>query len=158
MDELLSATSHIDRPDFAAIMEGEEDTRELLDMFIEDTEEELSGMRNAFSTGDYERLGHIIHKAAPLWGMIRIDIPLRELEKSGLSICEVADSNSSIEKGLCRQPAKPAFLKRSCLSSACAVTASTGSVFVCPMLLPRSRASTPFPSISGIRISVSTRS
>ena len=81
MDELLTATSHIDRPDFAAIMEGEEDTRELLDMFIEDTEEELSGMRNAFSTGDYERLGHIIHKAAPLWGMIRIDIPLRELEE-----------------------------------------------------------------------------
>mgnify|MGYP001115203323 FL=1 len=31
--------------------------------------------------GDYERLGHIIHKAAPLWGMIRIDIPLRELEE-----------------------------------------------------------------------------
>lgn len=80
MDELLSATSHIDRLDFAAIMEGEKDTKELLNMFIEDTEEELSEMRVALGMDDYERLGHIIHKAAPLWGMIRIDIPLRELE------------------------------------------------------------------------------
>lgn len=80
-EELLAATSRIDRPDFAAIMEGEEDTEEMLDIFIEDTTEELSGMRNAFSTGNYEKLGYIIHKAAPLWGMIRINIPLGELEK-----------------------------------------------------------------------------
>ncbi|MCD8267818.1 MAG: hypothetical protein LUD46_04715 [Parabacteroides sp.] len=77
----MAATSRIDRPDFAAIMEGEEDTEEMLDIFIEDTTEELSGMRNAFSTGNYEKLGYIIHKAAPLWGMIRINIPLGELEK-----------------------------------------------------------------------------
>lgn len=80
-EELLAATSRIDRPDFAAIMEGEEDTEEMLDIFIEDTTEELSGMRNAFSTGNYEKLGYIIHKAAPLWAMIRINIPLSELEK-----------------------------------------------------------------------------
>lgn len=80
-EELLAATSRIDRPDFTAVMEGEEDTEEMLDIFIEDTTEELSGMRDALSSGNYERLGHIIHKAAPLWGMIRINIPLGELEK-----------------------------------------------------------------------------
>lgn len=80
-EELLAATSRIDRPDFAAIMEGEKDTEEMLDIFIEDTTEELSGMRDAFSAGNYEKLGYIIHKAAPLWGMIRINIPLGELEK-----------------------------------------------------------------------------
>lgn len=80
-EELLAATSHIGRPDFTAIIDGEEDTKELLDMFIEDTEEELAGMRDAFNKGDYEQLGHIIHKAAPLWSMIRIGIPLRELEE-----------------------------------------------------------------------------
>lgn len=80
-EELMSATWSIDRPIFTAIMEDEEDTTELLNMFLEDTEEELTEMQVAFGTGNYERLGHIIHKAAPLWGMIRIGVPLRELEE-----------------------------------------------------------------------------
>ena len=37
-------------------------------------------MREAFRTKDYGRLGNIVHKAAPLWEVIRIDIPLGELE------------------------------------------------------------------------------
>lgn len=80
-EELLAATSRIDRPDFAAIMEGEENRKEMLGIFIEDTTEELSRMRDAFSAGNYEKLGHIIHKAAPLWAIIRINIPLGELER-----------------------------------------------------------------------------
>lgn len=80
-EELLAATSRIDRPDFVAIMEGEENREEMLDIFIEDTTKELSGMRDAFSAGNYEKLGYIIHKAAPLWAIIRINIPLGELEK-----------------------------------------------------------------------------
>lgn len=79
-EELVLVTSCIDRTDFTTIMEGEENTEELLDMFIEDTEKELTAMQEASGTGDYKRLGHIIHKAAPLWGMIRINVPLRELE------------------------------------------------------------------------------
>lgn len=78
--ELLAAVSQTGRPNFAAIMEGEENGEEMLDLFIEDTTEELSGMRDAFSTGDYEKLASIIHKAAPLWEMIRINIPRSELQ------------------------------------------------------------------------------
>lgn len=80
-EELVSVTSGIDRTNFTAVMEGEENTGELLDMFIEDSEKELSGMRDALGKADYMRLRHIIHKAAPLWGMIRINVPLRELEE-----------------------------------------------------------------------------
>lgn len=79
--ELLSVTSCIDRTNFTAIMEGEENTMELLDMFIEDTEKELSEMQDAMGTANYMQLRHIIHKAAPLWGMIRINVPLSELEE-----------------------------------------------------------------------------
>ena len=79
--ELLSVTSCIDRTNFTAIMEGEENTMELLDMFIEDTEKELSEMQGAMGTANYMQLRHIIHKAAPLWGMIRINVPLSELEE-----------------------------------------------------------------------------
>lgn len=80
-EELLAAVSRIDRPDFTAIMEGEKDIVEMLDIFIEDTTEELSGMRNAFSTKNYVKLRSIIHKAAPLWEMIRINIPRSELKE-----------------------------------------------------------------------------
>ena len=80
-EELLAAVSQTGRPNFAAIMEGEENGEEMLDLFIEDTTEELSGMRDAFSTGDYKKLGSIIHKAAPLWKMIRINIPQSELRE-----------------------------------------------------------------------------
>ena len=79
--ELVSVTSYIDRTNFAAIMEGEDNTRELLDMFIEDTEKELSEMQDALETANYMQLRHIIHKADPLWGMIRINVPLNELEE-----------------------------------------------------------------------------
>ena len=80
-EELLAAVSQMDRPAFAAIMEGEENVEEMLDLFIEDTMDELAGIRDAFSTGDYKKLGSIIHKAAPLWEMIRINIPQSELRE-----------------------------------------------------------------------------
>lgn len=80
-EELLAAVSQMDRPDFTAIMEGEENKEEMLDIFIEDTTEEISGMRDAFSIGDYAKLGNIIHKAVPLWEMIRINIPRSELKE-----------------------------------------------------------------------------
>lgn len=80
-EELLAAVSQMDRPDFAVIMEGEENVEEMLDLFIKDTMDELAGIRDAFSTGDYKKLGSIIHKAAPLWEMIRINIPQSELRE-----------------------------------------------------------------------------
>lgn len=78
--ELLDATYSIEKPDFTAILEDEKNTAELLRIFIEDTEEELIGMRKAFKAKDYGTLGDFIHKAAPLWKVIRIDMPLGELE------------------------------------------------------------------------------
>lgn len=81
LEELLAVTSRIDRLDFAAIMEGEENGKEMLGIFIEDTTEELSEMRDAFSVGNYEKLGHIIHKVVLLWVIIRISISLGGLER-----------------------------------------------------------------------------
>lgn len=80
-EELLAAVSQMDRLDFTAIMEGEGNVEEMLDLFIKDTMDELAGIRDAFSTGDYKKLGSIIHKAAPLWEMIRINIPQSELRE-----------------------------------------------------------------------------
>uniref|UniRef100_UPI00280B6F8A response regulator n=1 Tax=uncultured Bacteroides sp. TaxID=162156 RepID=UPI00280B6F8A len=81
--ELMAATRSVERPDFTYIMEGEEHADELLDIFIEDTETGLAGIRDASGSGDYERLGNIIHKAVPVWETIRIDVPLQELAYMG---------------------------------------------------------------------------
>ncbi|WP_333491169.1 hybrid sensor histidine kinase/response regulator [Bacteroides eggerthii] len=80
-EELLAAVLQMNRPNFAAIIEGEENVEEMLDLFIKDTIEELSGIRDAFSIGDYKKLESIIHKAAPLWEMIRINIPQSKLRE-----------------------------------------------------------------------------
>ena len=89
----------MERPDFTYIMEGEEHVDELLDIFIEDTEAGLVGIRDAVSSGDYARLGNIIHKAVPIWETIRIDIPLQELAYMGSSPEKWADiSEGRIER------------------------------------------------------------
>lgn len=99
-EELLATTLYIDRLDFTAIMEGEKNKEEMLDIFIEDTTEELSEMQEAFSIGNYEKLRCIIHKAAPLWEMIHINIPQNELKRMASMTSEKWSkvSNEEIEK------------------------------------------------------------
>ncbi|MCE9047432.1 response regulator [Bacteroides fragilis] len=110
--ELVSVTSCIDRTNFTTIMEGEENARELLDMFIEDTEKELSEMQDALETANYMQLRHIIHKAAPLWGMIRINVPLNELEEmaslSSEKWCKELDARIKRLMGAVEQAVKKA--------------------------------------------------
>ena len=110
--ELVSVTSSIDRTNFTTIMEGEENARELLDMFIEDTEKELSEMQDALETANYMQLRHIIHKAAPLWGMIRINVPLNELEEmaslSSEKWCKELDARIKRLMGAVEQAVKKA--------------------------------------------------
>lgn len=50
----MAATRGVERPDFTSVMEGEEHADELLDIFIEDTEAGLAGIRDAVSSGDYK--------------------------------------------------------------------------------------------------------
>lgn len=83
-EELLAAISQIGWPDFMAIMEGEENKEKMLNIFIEDTTEELFGMLDAFSIGDYAKLEVIIHKVALLRKMIRINIPQSELKEMAI--------------------------------------------------------------------------
>ena len=110
--ELVSVTSCIDRTNFTTIMEGEENAMELLDMFIEDTEKELSEMQDALETANYMQLRHIIHKAAPLWGMIRINVSLNELEEmaslSSEKWCKELDARIKRLMGAVEQAVKKA--------------------------------------------------
>ena len=74
-------TEELDNQIGAPLAEKLRGELELVDgVYPEFNVEELSGMRDAFSMGDYEKLASIIHRAAPLWEMIRINIPRSELK------------------------------------------------------------------------------
>ena len=89
MDELLAAVAECtgDRipqrqgPDFTALLEGEDDRKEILDMFVQDMEKTTADLRKAIGTKDYAGIIALIHKGTPLWETIRMDIPAAELER-----------------------------------------------------------------------------
>lgn len=89
MDELLAAVAECtgDRipqrqgPDFSALLEGEDDRKGILEMFVQDMEKTTAGLRKAVDDKDYAEITALIHKGAPLWETIRMDIPAAELER-----------------------------------------------------------------------------
>ncbi len=89
MDELLVAMVECtggripqrQEPDFTALLEGEDDRKKILDMFVQDTEKTTADLRKAIETQDYGMICALIHKGAPLWETVRIDIPVIELER-----------------------------------------------------------------------------
>ena len=89
MDELLSAVAECTGgripqrkgPDFTALLEGEDDREEILDMFVQDMEKTTTDLQKAIGTKDYAGIIALIHKGTPLWETIRMDIPVQELER-----------------------------------------------------------------------------
>lgn len=89
MDELLSAVAECtggripqrQGPDFTTLLEGEDDRKEILDMFVQDMEKTTADLRKAIGTKDYAGIIALIHKGTPLWETIRMDIPAAELER-----------------------------------------------------------------------------
>ena len=89
MNELLSAVAECTGgripqrkgPDFTALLEGEDDREEILDMFVQDMEKTTTDLQKAIGTKDYAGIIALIHKGTPLWETIRMDIPVQELER-----------------------------------------------------------------------------
>lgn len=89
MDELLAAvaectdgrTPQRQEPDFTPLLEGEADRKEILEMFVQDTEKALADLWEAVRTKDYGTASALIHKGAPLWETIHIGIPAAHLER-----------------------------------------------------------------------------
>ena len=88
-DELLAVVAgcaanrapSLQEADFTELLDGEEDRKGMLDMFVQDTGKALAELRKAVSEKDYTRISALIHKGAPLWETIRIGIPATELER-----------------------------------------------------------------------------
>ena len=105
MDELLAAVAECtgDRipqrqgPDFTALLEGEDDRKEILDMFVQDMEKTTADLRKAIGTKDYAGIISLIHKGTPLWETIRMDIPAAELERLASLVPEAWDEAAVTE-------------------------------------------------------------
>ena len=82
-DELMAATRGVERPDFTSVMEGEEHADELLDIFIEDTEAGLAGIRDAVSSGDYKKTRKYHTQGRPRMGDDTDRHPPQELAYMG---------------------------------------------------------------------------
>lgn len=105
MDELLSAVAECtggripqrQGPDFTALLEGEDNREEILDMFVQDMEKTTADLRKAIGTKDYAGIIALIHKGTPLWETIRMDIPAAELERLASLVPEAWDEAAVAE-------------------------------------------------------------
>lgn len=105
MDELLAAVAECtggrilqrQGPDFTALLEGEDDRKEILDMFVQDMEKTTADLRKAIGTKDYAGIIALIHKGTPLWETIRMDIPAAELERLASLVPEAWDEAAVAE-------------------------------------------------------------
>ena len=105
MDELLAAvaectdgrTAQRKGPDFAALLDGEDDRKEILEMFVQDAERTTAGLRKAIEDEDYPVIAALIHKGAPLWETIQINIPAAELERLASLMPEAWDEAAVAE-------------------------------------------------------------
>lgn len=69
------------KPDFSLILTGEDNRREMLEVFITEGRKDLSLLHEALEKGDRETVRDILHKNLPLWDTLRLDFPIEELRR-----------------------------------------------------------------------------
>lgn len=69
------------KPDFSLILTGEDNRREMLEVFITEGRKDLSLLHEAQEKGDRETVRDILHKNLPLWDTLRLDFPIEELRR-----------------------------------------------------------------------------
>lgn len=69
------------KPDFSLILTGEDNRREMLEVFIAESRKDLSLLHEALEKGDRETVRDILHKNLPLWDTLRLDFPIEELRR-----------------------------------------------------------------------------
>lgn len=69
------------QPDFSLILTGEENRREMLEVFVTESRKDLSLLHAALEKDDRETVRDILHKNMPLWDALRLDFPIEELRR-----------------------------------------------------------------------------
>ena len=89
MDELINAVAEVvgekspreHEPDFSLILAGEDNKKEMLGLFIEESRKDLAALTGALERKDKAATVSVLHKKLPLWETIRLDFPLSRLRE-----------------------------------------------------------------------------
>jgi two-component system sensor histidine kinase len=89
MDELINAVAEVveekspreHEPDFSLILAGEDNKKEMLGLFIEESRKDLAVLTDALNQKDKAATVSVLHKKLPLWETIRLDFPLSRLRE-----------------------------------------------------------------------------
>lgn len=68
-------------PDFSLLFAGEENRKEMLEIFISESKKELSLLHEAWLGHDRQGIHAILHKNLPLWETVRLDYPMEKLRE-----------------------------------------------------------------------------
>ena len=68
-------------PDFSVILSGEDDEREMLRLFIEETRKDLASIHAAMEQNDLKTIHSILHKNLPLWETVRLNYPIMKIKE-----------------------------------------------------------------------------
>ena len=89
MDELINAVAEVvgekspreHEPDFSLILAGENNKKEMLGLFIEESRKDLAALTGVLERKDKAATVSVLHKKLPLWETIRLDFPLSRLRE-----------------------------------------------------------------------------
>lgn len=68
-------------PNFSVILSGEDNRKEMLRLFIEETRKDMVSIITAIGQNDLKAVRSILHKNLPLWETVHINYPLVQLKK-----------------------------------------------------------------------------
>ena len=69
------------KPDLSLLLAGEDNHREMLRIFVDESRKELSRLHDALHGNDRQALRDILHKNLPLWETVNLDYPMETLHE-----------------------------------------------------------------------------
>lgn len=90
-DELFAAISGcigkqvkevIPEADFSVLLSGENNGKEMLDLLVRETENNMAALSEGLEKGDRKTIATLTHQLLPFWEVLRIDAPLRDLRQT----------------------------------------------------------------------------
>ena len=69
------------KPDLSLLFAGEDNHREMLRIFVDESRKELSRLHDALHGNDRQALRDILHKNLPLWETVNLDYPMETLHE-----------------------------------------------------------------------------
>mgnify|MGYP001385392112 CR=1 FL=1 len=68
--------------DFSVVLSGERNKKEMFSLLIEETDKNMNALKEGQNKDDREIISILTHQLLPLWEIVRMDAPLKELQQA----------------------------------------------------------------------------